>query len=160
MLKSLGLRPLRIRWRRCLRTRRCPTGLLNMTAAMQERLRTIGPQTMATTLSRLPDSLRQQIEASLGRTTAAMASGHGGDDILKLMQKHLARRAEPSAGQREVLSLEKAWHGVHYLLAGTAEPGPELRSQAVLGGVELGDDPGASPATARRATSARFTCAS
>ena len=50
------------------------TGLLNMTAAMQERLRTIGPQTMATTLSRLPDSLRQQIEASLGRTTAAMAS--------------------------------------------------------------------------------------
>lgn len=40
-----------------------------------------------------------------------------------------------------MLSLEKAWHGVHYLLAGTVEPGPELRSQAVLGGVELGDDP-------------------
>ena len=117
------------------------TGLLNLTAAMHERLRTIDPQTMATTLSRLPDSLRQQIEASLGRTSAAMASGHGGDDILKLMQKHLARRAEPPAGQRDVLSLEKAWHGVHYLLAGPAEPGPELRSQAVLGGVELGDDP-------------------
>jgi hypothetical protein len=39
-----------------------------------------------------------------------------------------------------VLSLEKAWHGVHYLLAGADEPGTELRSQAVLGGVELGDD--------------------
>src|SRR5262245_18222479 len=59
-------------------------GLLNMTAAMQERLRAIGPQTMAATLSRPPDSLRQQIEASLGRTTAAMASGQGGDDILKI----------------------------------------------------------------------------
>jgi hypothetical protein len=117
------------------------TGLLNMTAAMQERLRAMGPQTMAATLSRLPDSLRQQIQASLGRTTAAMATGQGGGDILKLMQKHLARRAEPAAGKREVLSLEKAWHGVHYLLAGAAEPGPELRSQAVLGGVELGDDP-------------------
>jgi hypothetical protein len=117
------------------------TGLLNMTAAMQERLRAIGPQTMAATLSRLPDPLRQQIQASLDRTTAAMASGQGGEDILKLMQKHLARRAEPVGGKREVLSLEKAWHGVHYLLAGAAEPGPELRSQAVLGGVELGDDP-------------------
>jgi len=117
------------------------TGLLNMTAAMQERLRAIGPQTMAATLSRLPDTLRQQIEASLGRTTAAMAAGEGSGDILKLMQKHLARRAEPTGGKREVLSLEKAWHGVHYLLAGAAEPGPEMRSQAVLGGVELGDDP-------------------
>lgn len=117
------------------------TGLLNMTAAMQERLRATGPQMMAETLSRLPEPLRQQIEASLGRTTAALASGQGGDDIVKLMQKQLARRADPTGGKREVLSLEKAWHGVHYLLAGTAEPGSELRSQAVLGGVELGDDP-------------------
>ena len=42
-------------------------GLLNMTAAMEQRLRAIGPQTMAATLSRFPDSLRQQIEASLAR---------------------------------------------------------------------------------------------
>ena len=116
-------------------------GLLNMTAAMQERLRSIGPQSVAATLSRLPDSLRQQVEASLGRTTAALASGQGGDDILKLMQERLGRRAKPAGGKREMLSLEKAWHGVHYLLTGAAEPGPELRSQAVLGGVELGDDP-------------------
>jgi len=123
-------------------TQALPTsGLLNMTAAMQERLRTIGPQTVAASLSHLPESLRQQIEASLGRTAAAMAAGEGGDDIVKLMQKHLARHAEPAGGKREVLSLEKAWHGVHYLLAGGAEPGPELRSQAVLGGVELGDNP-------------------
>ena len=116
-------------------------GLLNMTAAMQERLRATGPQMMAETLSRLPEPLRQQIEASLGRTTAALASGQGGDDILRLMQKQLARRTDPGGGKREVLSLDKAWHGVHYLLAGTAEPGSDLRSQAVLGGVELGDDP-------------------
>ena len=116
-------------------------GLLNMTAAMQERFRTMGPQTLAATFSRLPEPLRQQLEASLGRTTAAMAKGEGGDDILKLMEKQLARRAGPGGKKREVLSLEKAWHGVHYLLAGTAEPGSELRSQAVLGGVELGNDP-------------------
>jgi hypothetical protein len=38
------------------------TGLLNVTAAMREHLRVIRPQTMAATLSRLPDSLRQQIK--------------------------------------------------------------------------------------------------
>ena len=116
-------------------------GLLNMTAVMQDRIRAMGPQTIAATLSRLPEPLRQQLEASLGRTTAAMAAGEGGDDILQLMEKQLARRAAPGGGKREVLSLEKAWHGVHYLLAGTPESGPELRSQAVLGGVQLGDDP-------------------
>lgn len=72
------------------------TGLLDMAAAMQERLRAMGPQTMAATLSRLPDPLRQQIEASLSRTTAAMALGRGGDDMLKLMQKHLP----PARGNR------------------------------------------------------------
>ena len=134
-------------------------GLLNMAAAMQERLKAVGPQTMAATLSRLPDPLRRQIEGSLRRTTEAMASGQGGDDILKLMQKHLARRADPPGGKRDVLSLDKAWHGVHFLLAGTAEPGPALRSQAVLGGVELGDDPegfsGYGPARYFRATRVR-----
>jgi hypothetical protein len=114
-------------------------GLLNVAAAMQERLRASGPQTMAATLSRLPGPLRQQIEASLGRTAAAIASGQGGGDILKLLRDRLP--AKPVGEKRELLSLEKAWHGVHYLLTGAAEPGPELRSQAVLGGMELGDDP-------------------
>ena len=117
-------------------------GLLNLTAAMQQRLRTTGgPQQMAATLSRLPPGpLRQQLEASLGRVSAAMASGKG-DDMVKLLQKQLERRSEPARSNPESLSLGKAWHGVHYLLSGAAEPGPDLRSQAVLGGVELGDDP-------------------
>ena len=69
--------------------------LLNMTAAMQDRIRAMGPQTIAGTLSRLPEPLRQQLEASLGRTTAAMAAGEGGDDILKLMEKQLRRALSP-----------------------------------------------------------------
>src|SRR4029450_11691387 len=59
-------------------------GLLNMTAAMEERVRTMGPQTIAATLSHLPEPLRQQLEASLGRTTAAMAAGGGGGAILEV----------------------------------------------------------------------------
>src|SRR5689334_1776196 len=46
---------------------------------------------------------------------------------------------------------------LHYLLVGGAEPGPELRSQAVLGGKKLGDDPeGLLRLMARRATFARL----
>jgi hypothetical protein len=45
-----------------------PTGQVNMTDAMQQRLRAIGTQTMAATLSRFPDSIQQQIEARLGLT--------------------------------------------------------------------------------------------
>lgn len=116
-------------------------GLLNMAAAAQDRIRAAGPQQVAAWLSRLPEPIRQQVEASLGRTTAALAAGEGGDDLVKLLQNRLAQRSQPEGKKRDQLSLEKAWHGVHYLLAGTVEPGTELRSQAVLGGTELGDDP-------------------
>ena len=51
----------------------------------------------------------------------------------------------PSARQgahetHPTLSLDKAWHGVHYLLCGEPEPGETLLSQAVLGGTALGED--------------------
>jgi hypothetical protein len=46
----------------------------------------------------------------------------------------------PGAGSHAVLSLDKAWHGVHYVLCGEAEPGSTLLSQAVLGGADLGED--------------------
>jgi hypothetical protein len=44
------------------------------------------------------------------------------------------------------LSMEKAWHGVHYLLCGEADPGRTILSQAILGGTEFGDDLGYGPA--------------
>jgi hypothetical protein len=40
----------------------------------------------------------------------------------------------------DVLSLDKAWHGVHYVLCGAVEPGDSLASQAVIGGAEVGGD--------------------
>lgn len=113
-------------------------GMLNLAGAMQERLK-MGPQALADRLSQLPEPLRQQLEGSMTRTASALNAGRGGD-LMKLLQQHLERHGN-RGGKRETLSLDKAWHGVHYLLAGTTETGPDLRSQAVLGGVELGDDP-------------------
>src|SRR6266567_6860392 len=120
-----------------------PPALTALTKAMQDRVRTAGPPLLAGALSRLDPALRKQIEESLGRTTAALASGAGGDAILKLMEERRARSAGAAPpGARAVLSLDKAWHGVHYLLCGEVEPGAALLSQAVLGGVELGEGEG------------------
>lgn len=103
-------------------------------------MRADGPKLMADALSRLDPSLRKQLEESLGRTTAAMAAGGGGDAILKLMEARRARGAGPasSEGARAILSLDKDWHGVHYVLCGEVEPGAALLSQPVMGGSSSG----------------------
>jgi len=113
-------------------------GLLSRAAEAQERLQAMGPEELAARFSRLPEPLRQQLESSLARAGVSISSGQ---DLAKLLGDRLAKRAPSGNAQRETLDLEKAWHGVHYVLAGAAEPGPDLRSQAVLGGVELGEDP-------------------
>jgi hypothetical protein len=114
--------------------------LAALTKTMQDRVRAAGPQLLAGALSRLDPRIRQQLEERLGRSTSDFAAGAGGDAILKMMQERGGHG--PAAGARAVLSLDKAWHGVHYVLCGEVEPGPALLSQPVLGGVELGDDEG------------------
>jgi hypothetical protein len=77
----------------------------------------------------------------LGRSTSALAAGAGGDDILKLLEERRARRRAHSRRARGSVA-RQGLHGVHYVLCGEAEPGVQLLSQAVLGGVELGDGEG------------------
>ena len=113
--------------------------LFALTKAMQERVRATGPQLLENALSTLDPCTRQQMQERLSRVTAA----GGGDAILKLMEERMPRGGAASpASHRPVLSLDKAWHGVHYVLCGEVEPRSALLSQAVLGGVELGDDEG------------------
>jgi len=118
-----------------------PPAFIALHKTMQDRMRAAGPQVLAQAISRLDPRLRQQIEESMARTNAAFAGGAGGDQLLKLMQDRAGRggSTRPKA-ERAVLSLDKAWHGVHYVLCGEIEAGPALLSQPVLGGVVIGDD--------------------
>jgi hypothetical protein len=52
----------------------------------------------------------------------------------------------PRVPVRARLSLDTAWHGVHYLLSGTANHSDTPPGRAVLGGIEIGDDDGHGPA--------------
>ena len=47
---------------------------------------------------------------------------------------------QPELG--EMISLDKAWHGLHFLLTGTADGGREPASFLLSGGEDLGDDDG------------------
>lgn len=44
------------------------------------------------------------------------------------------------------LDLDKAWHGIHYLLTGTVWEAGEGAGAAILGGAEVGEDGGYGPA--------------
>ena len=64
-----------------------------------------------------------------------------GEALLALLEEHLRPPAGSElSGKRRSLSLDKAWHGVHYLLTGAVEPDGTLLGQAVLGGTEVGED--------------------
>jgi hypothetical protein len=110
---------------------------------MEERVRTSGPQLLGQALANLDPRLREQLEQKLGASAQQFASGQGGDALLKLMQQRRERAMQMTQSakqERPRLSLDKNWHGVHYLLCGNPEPDTSLLSKAVLGGNPLGDD--------------------
>jgi hypothetical protein len=109
---------------------------------MRALMLTRGPQLMAGAIDMHPQ-LREQLERMLGTTQQELRSGAGGDALLRLMQERLGGPpggGAPVPGRHEVLSLDKAWHGVHYLLTAASEPTKTPLGQAVLGGAEVGED--------------------
>src|SRR5207244_1932137 len=91
------------------------------------------PQMLTATLERMDPKLRQQLEkrlAALGVDIEALQAGRGGEQLVKLMQQrigalmatapggHAVSGSPAGQGAAAALSLEKAWHGVHYLLCG------------------------------------------
>jgi hypothetical protein len=61
----------------------------------------------------------------------------------ELTQWAAKRKAE--LGDTEV-DLDKAWHGIHFLLTGSVEPNDSLASKVIMGGENIGPDRGYGPA--------------
>jgi hypothetical protein len=114
-------------------------------SASRQQLQNRMPQMLAVTLDRMDPALQEAVTKRLGVTVESLRAGGGGEAILNWMTNR--RRDRTSVpGKGTSLSIEKAWHGVHYLLCGEVEPGAALLSQAILGGTELGGDMGYGPA--------------
>lgn len=118
----------------------------NLAESQRKQFIEQGPKMFEETLARMDPRMREEMSkrfARLGLDTAGLGKGEGGEALLKLMAARAgqaARSGGNSSGQGASLSIDKAWHGIHYLLCGAAEPTTTLISNAIIGGTELGDD--------------------
>ena len=113
-----------------------------------ERLRRHAPQLVADTLERLPPEMREQLhEMGLGKNSLR-DPGAGNPELSPFTEQVAAGpRTPPAPGTAgHSVSIDKAWHGLHYLLCGVPEPAPGPLGQAVFGGTEIGEDQGYGPA--------------
>jgi hypothetical protein len=114
-----------------------------------ESLRRHAPQLVADTIAGLPPQLRQQLTQSLGLGPDGLPKSAAPNPVLsQLGQRAAGRRPAPPApgAPGHSVSIDKAWHGLHYLLCGAPEPAPGPLGQAVFGGTEIGEDQGYGPA--------------
>lgn len=56
-----------------------------------------------------------------------------------------AAAQQPSAAPHESVSLDKAWHGLHFLFTGTADSDEEPACFVISGGEDIGEDQGGDP---------------
>jgi hypothetical protein len=115
---------------------------------------------LRSSIGTMEPAMRELVQKSLGAAGIKpedLMSG-GSAKLLELMRQRAqamnahvqSSRAGGSTGAQSpagaVISLEKAWHGVHYLMCGATDPGSTLLSQVVMGGTEVGEDLGYGPA--------------
>ncbi|HEV3092447.1 MAG TPA: DUF1877 family protein [Candidatus Cybelea sp.] len=107
-----------------------------------DRLKAVDPQKLVEALGALPPAAQQRMAERFGNSPEEWAAALAGGGFSKLVEERRYPSPPPGTGQapRPAMSLEKAWHGVHYVLCGESEPGVSLLSQPVLGGTPLGDD--------------------
>jgi hypothetical protein len=111
------------------------------------------PQMLASTADRMPPNVREALEQrlkALGTSLEELQTGKGTESVLQMMERSRERLmslgagagggASALTGKRANISLDKAWHGLHYLMCGQMEPDSTPLGQAVLGGTEIGDD--------------------
>ena len=139
-------------------TQGAPQMMENLTKTLASR----APQILAASMGSMDPATRERLTKALsdvGVDLEALGRGEGAETLAKLLsqraqtlmgqtknQPPASGDAPQSSGKGASISLDKAWHGVHYLLCGKLEPGSDLASQAVMGGTEIGDDVGYGPA--------------
>jgi len=139
-------------------------GLPKMLGALQAALQKGAPKIAGSAPTADPpvSERMERLFKAAGIDLDAFARGEGNERTVKFMAERakvlagaasLINQLTPSgatgaqaSGKGASISLDKAWHGVHYLLCGRAEPGSDLISQVVMGGTDVGEDLGYGPA--------------
>jgi len=102
--------------------------------------------------SAVPDLVEEADDLPVGMLTLSdtqLADATGGTHGSALLELMVRRGLVPSddepgdmleTAERRTLSLDKAWHGIHYLLSGRPEPHLDRWGRVILGGTEIGED--------------------
>lgn len=98
----------------------------------------------------LPREMREML-AKDPELRARILRGFQASGAAAALQQQQARKERASAGFSaeelpEGLDIDKAWHGLHFLLCGSAGPTDTALGTLVLGGEEVGEDLGYGPA--------------
>lgn len=110
------------------------------------------PASVAKHLASLPPADRARIESQMAEQMAAFRASPQGasldeqDDDLEEGRAELERLGVTPDDFGEPLGIEKAWHGLHYLLTGSPTDTAPPLGAAILGGQEVGEDLGYGPA--------------
>lgn len=97
-----------------------------------------------------PPPMRFQFLRNFGISESDLARPDVGELLVKRFAERAAEHTPPVQQTGDLparnISLEKAWHGLHYLLCGSDKPVSGLLGQTAFGGMEIGDDLGYDPA--------------
>jgi Domain of unknown function (DUF1877) len=117
---------------------------------MRKLIASRGPGLLAGGVPGMDPKMREALAERLGRLGVdmeALKSGKGGEALADLMMSRLGgpkppatAAGSPPQAKGADISLDKGWHGVHYLLCGAAEPNSTVLGQTVMGGTEIGED--------------------
>jgi hypothetical protein len=103
----------------------------------------------------MPTQQRETMEAAFAMMTPEQKA-HMESEVARAGEaiRAAASEVEARAGGKSIdpgelgerVSIDKAWHGLHYLLCGSPGPVDGDRGRAVFGGTEIGEDGGYGPA--------------
>lgn len=94
-------------------------------------------------LKGMPAEMAEQLKGQIGATLSRRFGGEGTRD--REAEDEIAALGLTPSDFGQPISIQKAWHGLHFLLAGTTWEPSEGAGSAVLGGSEIGDDLGYGP---------------
>src|SRR5215831_2317265 len=115
-------------------------GALLMSDAARERLDRLSPEVLSGAMQGLDPRLQEELAKRIGVVREALGSEEGRDAMLQLMAQRGLMGSERRPARASRLSLDKAWHGLHFLLCGQPEPTAGPLGSVILGGTEIGDD--------------------
>ncbi|HTQ25427.1 MAG TPA: YfbM family protein [Candidatus Binataceae bacterium] len=109
-----------------------------------------GPGLLSGALPGMDPKMRETMMERLGQlglTKEVLESGKGGEALANIMMSRMGGMKPPAAAggaprsaKSKGISLDKGWHGVHYLLCGASVPDATILGQVVMGGTEIGED--------------------